>query len=73
MINFYNDSFKRHRIESRYARPLLPKRCIITGRWLWLNKSYKETAMWTGPGDAVFETVWFDKNAYLIAKLAGSL
>lgn len=66
-----DESFIRNRVESRYAFTFFPKICFLTGKIIWLKVAYKETAMWTGPGDPVFETNWYDKDAYLIAKLRG--
>ena len=47
----------------------LPKRCYITNKLIWLKLAYKGTAMYTGPGDPIFEHHWVEKNEYLIAKL----
>lgn len=50
-----------------------PRRCWLTGRVLWLTKAYQGMAMWTGPGSAVFEYRWVDKDQYLMAKIKGTL
>ena len=51
----------------------LPKRCWISRRWIWLEKAYHGTAMWTGPGEPIFEYHWVNKDEYLVAKLKGTL
>jgi hypothetical protein len=50
-----------------------PRRCWISGRWLWLCKAYKGTAMWSGPGTPIFEYHWVDKDQFLLARLRGTL
>jgi hypothetical protein len=50
-----------------------PRRCWISNRLIWLELAYKGTAMWTGPGDPIFEYRWVNKNEYLVAKIKGTL
>ena len=50
-----------------------PQRCWISNRLIWLELAYKGTAMWTGPGDPLFEYHWVNKNEYLVAKIKGTL
>ena len=50
-----------------------PQRCWISNRLIWLELAYKGTAMWTGPGDPIFEYHWVNKNEYLVAKIKGTL
>lgn len=53
--------------KERFA--LLPHRCRITKKWIWLKKGYKGTATYTGPGLPVTETHWHDYHQHLIWKL----
>jgi hypothetical protein len=46
-----------------------PKRSELTGRWLYLRPVYEGTAMWTGPGDPVFEFRYHETREHLIWKL----
>lgn len=48
-----------------------PSRCDITDKRLWLCMAYRGTAMWTGPGDPVYETRWHEKNEHLIWEIKG--
>ena len=48
-----------------------PRRCYFTNKILFLKYVYKQTAMWTGPGDPVFEYRWYDKEEFLVNKLKG--
>jgi len=50
-----------------------PHRCSLTGRLIWLRSGYQGTAMWTGPGDPVFERRWISRDQFLLAKLMGQI
>jgi hypothetical protein len=43
-----------------------PKRCIRSGRRIWLHRAYCGTWTLTGPGDRVFIRYWMTRNEYLI-------
>lgn len=68
---FYSDAFKRRCIGTEYKFIWFPKTCQLSGKRIWLEKAYKQTAMWTGPGDAIFDYRWYNKDAFLIAKIKG--
>jgi len=71
---FYNvDVFKWHCLGTNLIFALLPKKCHITGKTLWLKNVYKQTAMYTGPGDPVFEYRYYNKDEFIKAKLKGLL
>ena len=65
------DPFKNRCIGTEYKFALMPKKCYLTGKRLWLKKAYKQTAMWLGPGDAAFEYRWYDKDEFLVARIKG--
>lgn len=67
------DGFKTHVIGTEYKFILFPKKCHFTNKWLWLQKVYKQTAMWTGPGDPVFEYRYYDRNEFLISRVKGEV
>lgn len=48
---------------------LLPKTCDITGKKIWFEYAYKGTAMYTGPGEPIFEHRWHDRAEHLIWRL----
>lgn len=48
-----------------------PHRCLITNRRIWLEFAYRGTAMYTGPGDPVYETQWHDTKEHLLWSLKG--
>lgn len=47
----------------------IPRRCHVSGKRLWLTYAYRRTAMWTGPGDPIFEHRWYDKIEFIIERL----
>lgn len=49
----------------------LPKRCYTTNKIIWFKKGYRETHVFTGPGDPLFTNIWYSKEAYLVNKLRG--
>ena len=50
----------------KYRRCWWPRRCYITGRQLWLKWAIHGYALWTGPGPAVIEDRWFDRDQALL-------
>ena len=67
------DGFKTHCIGTQLKFVFFPKKCHITDKVLMFEYAYKQTAMWTGPGDPVFEDRWYDKNEFLIARIKGDV
>ena len=49
-----------------------PKRCDCSGRWLWLQRVMMGVAMYTGPGDPVFEFRWHDAKEHVVFLLTGN-
>jgi hypothetical protein len=48
---------------------LIPHRCDITKKLIWLEYAYCGRAIWTGPGDDAVETRWHSKHEHLIFQL----
>ncbi len=67
------DPFKHRCVGTEYTFAWLPQKCHITGKRLWLEKAYRQTAMIMGPGDAIFDFRWYDKTEFLIARLKGQV
>jgi hypothetical protein len=65
------DPFKHRCIGTEYKFTWYPQTCHITGKRLWLKKAYRQTGMIMGPGDALFEYRWYDKDEFLVARLKG--
>lgn len=70
---WHDDQFKRQCIGTEFKFALVPKKCHTTGKTLWLENAYKQTAMITGPGTPIFEHRWYDKDIFLIEKIKGTV
>lgn len=68
-----DDDFKRKCIGTELVFAWLPKTCTLTGKRLWFTHAYKQTAMWTGPGESLFEYRWYKKEEFLIASIKGTV
>lgn len=75
-----NQMYTKHQDEYFYQRAVwytkfawLPHRCALTNRLLWFKIAYKGTAMYSGPGEPVFEYKWISKEDFLFARLAGKI
>lgn len=52
---------------------ILPRRCASSGRSIWLRNAYRGTAIWTGPGDPVYEIKWISVEEFLFGRIAGKI
>jgi hypothetical protein len=50
---------------------ILPHRCSITKKIIWLRYAYCGVAIWNGPGDDAVELRWHDRHEHLIWVLKG--
>ena len=64
-----DDSFKRRCIGTELKFILVPKRCYFSDKVLWFTNAYKQTAIYTGPGDPIFEHRYYDKTEFLVNRL----
>ena len=48
---------------------LWPKRCDLSNKWLWFRQVYKGTAVWTGPGEPVYEFRYHEPMEHIIWQL----
>jgi hypothetical protein len=69
----YTDSFHLFCRGTEMKFLFFPRKCHITGKILWLEYAYKQTAMYTGPGDPVFDHRYYDKTEFLIERLKGNV
>lgn len=53
--------------ELRFA--LLPKRCYLSGKIIWLKNGYMFTRHIRGPGEPVIEYRWHDKKEHIFWEL----
>ena len=62
--------FNRFVVGRQLKFTLLPRRCYISKRIMWLENVYCITAGYqTGFADWLFEHRWYDKNEYIVARL----
>jgi hypothetical protein len=66
-MNYY--MFNNRRIEQKQKRSLLPRRCFLSNKKIWLKKCEVVVCMVTGPGEPVWETYWCDRNEFLLHEL----
>lgn len=69
--SYISDLFKQKRIGVQLKFVWIPKTCYVSGKLIWLEYAYKETALWTGPNEPLFEYRWYNKQEYIIARLKG--
>lgn len=50
---------------------LWPRRCHVSGRWLWLTLAYCARYVITGPGDPAIWVRWYSCKEMLLLKLKG--
>lgn len=70
---FYVDDFQGYCIETKLQFLFLPRKCSLSGKLIWLTLAYKKIAMYTGPGETIFETRYYDRHEYLIAKICNKI
>jgi hypothetical protein len=69
---FETIKYALERVESWHLQfVLVPHRCILSGRLIWMNFAYKGTRIITGPGTPVIETFWMSKENFIIWQLKG--
>ena len=69
MVDSYDPFYGNRYLGSNLKFAFLPKTCDISGKRIWLKYGYELSAMWTGPGDNIFEYRWHDKHEHIIWKL----
>jgi len=50
---------------------LWPRRCHVSGKWLWLTLAYCARYVISGPGDPAVWTRWYGRKEMLVLKLKG--
>jgi hypothetical protein len=67
------DTFQKYLIGTKLEFIFFPRKCFFSNKILWLELAYKQTAIYSGPGEPIFEDRWYDKNEFLMAKIKGVL
>ena len=71
MPDDYSEERFLERADINFHRCLWPKRCHVSGRWLWLTQVYRARYIITGPGDPAIWTRWYSSEEMLVLKLKG--
>lgn len=61
-----------HRAGWQFVFVVWPRRCSLSGDWIWFEHAYRGTAMWTGPGTPIIEHKWHERHEHLLWKLKGN-
>lgn len=61
--------FTHRRIGKQEKISVLPRKCYLSGRSIWLKKSICVTSMVTGPGEPMFQSYWCDPKEFLIFEM----
>ena len=69
MPDEYNDKRFLSRADTELKFLLWPRRCHVTGRWMWLTCAYRAMYVITGPGDPAIWYRWYSSTEMLILKL----
>lgn len=64
--NFGDQIFNARCLGWERAFAWRPHRCHLSKRLIWLRYAYVGTAMYTGPGEPIFEHRWHDDIEHLI-------
>jgi len=52
---------------------IVPQRCSISGKRIWLERAYRGTRTITGPGTPVIEHFWVRSEEFIIWNLKGRI
>ena len=62
----YVDFYRNRYLGAELKFAWFPEVCILTGNRIWLKYGYRLTAIYTGPGDPIYDHRWHDKNAQIM-------
>jgi len=65
----YSDKRFLERADTEVKWSLRPRRCHVSGRWLWLTQAYRAVFVIHGPGDPAVWHRWYSTTEMLILKL----
>jgi hypothetical protein len=68
-----DDQFFYKKADWYYKFAWLPHRCNLSNKRIWLKKAYRGIAMYTGPGDPIFEYKWVSREEFIMARIKGKI
>lgn len=72
-LMYYVNDFDAQCTETKLQFLLVPRKCSMTGKLLWLTLAYKRVALYINQNGPILVTRYYDKENYLFAKLKGDL
>ena len=51
---------------------LLPRKCALSNKLIWLQYAYRGVAGWSGPGEPAYQYKWHSSKEHIIWKLKGN-
>ena len=67
----YDDRQFLQRAQTKLKWSLVPRRCHVSGQWMWLTLAYCADYIISGPGDPAVWTRWYSREEMLVLKLKG--
>jgi hypothetical protein len=67
----YDDRHFLGRAKIEFTRSLMPRRCHVSRKWMWLTHAYCADYIISGPGDPAIWTRWYSCKEMLLLKLKG--
>ena len=71
MPDSYSEERFLERANAELKWSLWPRRCHVSGRWVWLTPAYRARYVIKGPGDDAVWTRWYSCKEMLLLKLKG--
>ena len=71
MPDDYNEEYflQRSNENPELKWSLWPRRCRVSGRWIWLTRAYRVRFIIRGPGEPAVWTRWYSSKEMLVLKL----
>jgi hypothetical protein len=69
MPDQYNNQQFLERAWTHLKWSLWPRRCHVSGRWVWFTLAYRSDYVITGPGEPAVWTRWYSSEEMLMLKL----
>jgi hypothetical protein len=67
----YDDRRFLQRAQTKLKWSLMPRRCHVSRRWIWLTLAYCADYIISGPGDPAVWTRWYSREEMVLLKLKG--
>ena len=65
----YSEERFLERADTELKWSIWPRRCRVSGCWIWLTRAYRVEFIIRGPGDPAIWTRWYSRPEMLLLKL----